>query len=274
MICWGTVPHGSTRQSPRGARWTLISPGGNRAIADRIDSSILDDLVIERPQAIRKRVYDNLRSAILEQHIAPGTRLVEAALATAIGVSRTPVREALHLLEREGLVTSTPRVGYHVRAIEWSEIEQACEIRVVNETLAACWAIDRLTPGELARLEANVAACEADLAEGHIERFAEHDAAFHETLARASGSDRLFEICQTLRRHMVLFRARSFQDPEAARLAARGHRRILERLAAGDKEGVAEAVRAHLEDAKGFIASCIAERPENTDNDSTGTEEQ
>lgn len=248
---------GSSRPVP-------VSPqgGGSQGIADRTDSNILNDLVIERPQAIRKRVYDTLRSAILEGRIAPGARLVEAALAEMVGVSRTPVREALHLLEREGLVTSTPRVGYHVRSIAWSEVEQACEIRIVNETLAAQWALDSLTREELALLEADVAACEADLEEGHVERFAEHDAAFHESLARASGSDHLFEICQTLRRPMVLFRARSFQDPEAARLAARGHRRILERLAAGDKEGVAEAVRAHLEDAMGFIANRMAEGPD------------
>lgn len=231
-------------------------------MADRADTDILDDLVIERPQAIRLRVYDTLRAAILQRRIAPGARLVESALAKAIGVSRTPVREALHLLEREGLVNSTPRVGYQVRTIEWAEVEQACEIRVVNEILAAQWAIDRLTAGELALLAADVARCEADLDEGHIERFAEHDAAFHASLARASGSERLFEICQTLRRHMVLFRARSFEDPEAARLAAEGHRRIFERLAAGDKEGVAEAVRSHLEDAMGFIARCAADEPD------------
>lgn len=236
--------------------------GGTQAITDRAHTGILDDLVIERPQAIRSRVHDTLRSAILEQRIGPGERLVEAALAKSIGVSRTPVREALHLLEREGLVTSTPRVGYEVRTIEWAEVQQTCEIRVVNETLAAQWAADRLTAGDLALLETDMAACEADLAEGRTERFAEHDAAFHEALARASGSARLFEICQTLRRHMVLFRARSFQDPDAARLAARGHRRILDRLAAADKEGVAEAVRMHIEDAIGFIADRVAEEPD------------
>jgi len=250
-----------------GARVALVLPiGGGQTMAHRGDTSILGDLVIERPPAIRKRVYDSLRAAILEKRIPPGTRLAEAALAKAIGVSRTPVREALHLLEREGLVTSTPRVGYRVRTIEWAEVEQACEIRVVNETLAARWASDRLTAGDLARLEADMARCEADLANGRLDGFAEHDAAFHEALAHASGSDRLFEICQTLRRHMVLFRAHSFQDPAAAHLAARGHRRILERLAARDKEGIAEAVRTHLEDARGFIAGRIAEESEIADH--------
>ncbi|HZK49659.1 MAG TPA: FCD domain-containing protein, partial [Thermoleophilia bacterium] len=67
-------------------------------------------------------------------------------------------------------------------------------------------------------------------------------------------------------RHMVLFRAHSFQDPAAAHLAARGHRRILERLAARDKEGIAEAVRTHLEDARGFIAGRIAEESEIADH--------
>src|SRR5680860_275266 len=168
---------------------TLLSTtGGAQAMADRADTDILDDLVIERPQAIRSRVYDTIRTAILERRIGPGERLVEAALAKSIGVSRTPVREALHLLEREGLVTSTPRVGYRVRTIEWAEVEQACEIRVVNETLAARWAIDRITAQELARLEADTARCEADLANGRLDGFAEHDAAFHEALAHASAS--------------------------------------------------------------------------------------
>ncbi|MCZ7661464.1 MAG: GntR family transcriptional regulator [Thermoleophilia bacterium] len=216
-------------------------------------------LVIEKPEAMRKRVHDFLHGAILSGRIVSGTRLVETTLAQSMGVSRTPVREALHSLEREGLVVSAPRVGYQVRAIEWAEIEMICEIRIVNEVLAAQWATERLTDHELEALEVNLSECEAELARGNADLLAEHDAAFHEILARASGSERLFEICQNLRRHVVLFRVESFRDLETARLATRGHRRILERLKARDKDGVAEAVRAHLEDAKAFIAGHISE---------------
>lgn len=208
---------------------------------------------------MRKRVYDSLRNAILEGRIPPGARLVETALAASIGVSRTPIREALHLLEREGLVQSIPRVGYRVRVIEWAEMEKICEIRIVNEILAAQWALDRLDEQQLSELEENVARCEMEIEAGNTDRIGEYDAAFHEVLVRAGGSERLLEICQNLRRHMVLFRAESFRRPETARLAAAGHRRIVERLRARDREGVARAIRTHLEDAKRFIAQHLAE---------------
>lgn len=215
--------------------------------------------MIEKPEAMRRLVYDFLHEAILSGRIVSGTRLVESTLAQSMGVSRTPVREALHVLEREGLVVSAPRVGYQVRAIEWAEIERICEIRIVNEVLAAQWATERLADHELEALEANLSECEAELAQGNADLLAEHDAAFHEILAQASGSERLFEICQNLRQHMVLFRLESFRELETARLATRGHRSILERLKARDKDGVAKAVRAHLKDAKDFIARHISE---------------
>ncbi len=208
---------------------------------------------LERPAAMRTRVSDYLRSQIANGSLPRGTRLVETELAEAIGVSRTPIREALHALEREGLVESLPRVGYRVREIEWEEVEQVCEIRTVNEVLAARWVLDRLNTDVLARLEANVAACEAAVASGEIGRIAELDGEFHEILVGASGSNRLLEICQNLRHHMVLFRMETFRDHELARMATVGHRQIVECLKAGDVEAVEEAVRSHLQDAKRSI---------------------
>ena len=206
-----------------------------------------------RPEAMRKRVYEYLRNEIAGGSLLPGTRLVETELGAAAGVSRTPIREALHLLEREGLVESSARVGYRVRTIQWEEVEEICEIRTVNEILAAQWAAKRLGDAELALLETNVAASEAAIATNSIGRIAELDAEFHESMAWVSGSDRLSEICQNLRRHMVLFRMETFRDPNLARLAVTGHRRVLECVKAGDAEEIADAVRAHLLDAKHAI---------------------
>ncbi|GAB4252859.1 MAG: hypothetical protein Kow00122_10670 [Thermoleophilia bacterium] len=154
---------------------------------------------------------------------------------------------------------SIPRVGYRVRVIEWAEMEKICEIRIVNEILAAQWALDRLDEQQLEELEENVARCEREIEAGNTDCIGEYDAAFHEMLVRAGGSERLLEICQNLRRHMVLFRAESFRHLETARLAAAGHRRIVERLRARDRDGVAQAIRTHLEDAKRFIAQHRAE---------------
>jgi GntR family transcriptional regulator, rspAB operon transcriptional repressor len=219
------------------------------------------DLLIARPTSIRKRAYDHLRDEILSGRMPAGTRLVESQLAQQIQVSRTPVREALHLLEREGLLDSIPRVGYVVRAMERGEVEEICAIRAANESLAAQWAIDRIRPEEMAALERNLAEAEAEIRGGAPRAFVERDAEFHEILVRASGSPRLLELCQTLRHHMLRYRIESLYVAENGLRAIEGHRRILDRIRGGDKEGVAQAVRTHLEQSKRDIWRYAFEEP-------------
>ncbi len=219
------------------------------------------DLVIQQPTSIRQRVYDYLRNEILSGRIPHGTRLVEGNLARQVKASRTPIREALHLLEREGLLESIPRVGYRVKEIRWDEVEEICAIREVNETLAAQWAIERIQPDEMAALERNLIDAEAEILAGSPQSFVERDAEFHEILARASGSGRLLELCQSLRRHMLLYRMESLYEPENGLRAISGHRRILERIKARDKAGVAEAMRAHLEQSRRDIWRYAFEEP-------------
>jgi DNA-binding GntR family transcriptional regulator len=133
------------------------------------DSS--DDFVIEHPVSIREKVYDYLRNEILSNRIPAGTRLVEGRLAKQINVSRTPIREALHILEMEGLVESIPRVGYRVKELRWEDVEELCEIRAVNEILAARWAMKRITPQELAAMKHNIDTAEAEIQAGQLEGF-------------------------------------------------------------------------------------------------------
>ncbi|MBW1800783.1 MAG: GntR family transcriptional regulator [Deltaproteobacteria bacterium] len=210
-------------------------------------------LTIQNPVSIREKVYTALRNDILDGVIRPGERIVEARLAEQIKTSRTPVREALHILEREGLLESIPRVGYRVKRIRWEEVEEICEIRVVNEILAAKWAIDRMTSKELKALEDNLAVSEKAVKEGDIKSFIELDAEFHEIIARAGRSARLLELCQMLRRHMLRYRIDSFVLPEVALQAIEGHRRIFECIQRKDKRGVQSAIRDHLEWSKQSI---------------------
>ena len=209
-----------------------------------------DDFVIEHPVSIRQKVYDFLRNQILSNHIAAGDRLVEGRLARQINVSRTPVREALHILEMEGLIESIPRVGYRVKELRWEDVEELCEIRAANEILAAKWAIKRLTPQELAAMKANIDTAEAEINAGQPELFVERDAEFHELLVKASGSERLLELCQMLRRHMLRYRVESLYVSENGLRAVSGHRRILECLAKKDNAGIEAAIRDHLEQSK------------------------
>ena len=209
-----------------------------------------DDLIIEAPVSIRQKVYDYLRNQILSNHIAAGERLVEGRLARQIKVSRTPVREALHILEVEGLIESIPRVGYRVKELRWEDVEELCEIRAVNEILAAKWAIKRITPQELAAMKTNIDTAESEINAGQPELFVERDAEFHELLVKASGSERLLELCQMLRRHMLRYRVESLYVSENGLRAVSGHRRILECLAKKDNMGIEAAIRDHLEQSK------------------------
>lgn len=209
-----------------------------------------DDLVIETPVSIRQKVYDHLRNEILSNRIPAGSRLVEGRLAKQINVSRTPIREALHTLEMEGLIESIPRVGYRVRELRWEDVEELCEIRAVNEILAARWAMKRITPQELAAMKQNIDTAEAEIKAGQPEMFVERDAEFHELLVKASGSERLLELCQMLRRHMLRYRVESLYVSENGLRAVSGHRRVLECLAKKDNSGIEAAIREHLEQSK------------------------
>jgi DNA-binding GntR family transcriptional regulator len=214
---------------------------------------VLDDdqkLVIENPVSIRERVYEYIRNRILSGKITPATRMVETQLAKEIGTSRTPVREALHVLEMEGLLEAIPRVGYRVKELKWEDVEEICEIRAVNEVLACRWAMRRITPEDLKSIEDNLTLAEAEIKAGHPESFVERDAEFHELLVKASGSERLLELCSMLRRHMLRYRVESLYLPETALRAIAGHRRILDCLREKNEEDFEAAVREHLEQSK------------------------
>ncbi|OGP53531.1 MAG: hypothetical protein A2Y65_11965 [Deltaproteobacteria bacterium RBG_13_52_11] len=207
-------------------------------------------LVIKEGKTIRRRVHDYLREQLLRGEFPPHQRLIETKIAQEIGVSRTPVREALHSLELEGLIKSIPRVGYAVKPISEEELEEICEIRAANECLAARWAVKRITPKELQALEKNLSVSEAEVRRGSPRSFVERDAEFHEILARASGSDRLLELCQMLRRHMLRYRIESIFREGSALQAIEGHQRIVDCLKKKDEEGVDRAIRNHLETSK------------------------
>lgn len=207
-------------------------------------------LVIGHPVSIRKKVYTVIRNDILNGHIPPGARMVETRLAKQIKTSRTPVREALHMLEMEGLLEAIPRVGYRVKRIEWDEVEEICEIRAVNETLAACWAMKRITRKEVQALEENLALAEAEVKQGNPKSFVELDAEFHEILARASGSKRLLELCQMLRRHMLRYRIESIFSEENVLRAIKGHKAIVACIKRKDEDGIEMAIKRHLEQSK------------------------
>lgn len=207
-------------------------------------------LVIEQPVPIRKKVYEHLRDQILNHTIESSTRLVEAQIAKDIGISRTPVREALHLLEKDGFVESIPRVGYRVKHLDRKELDEIIEIRRVNETLACRWAIARIDARTIRALEANIDKAQTALDRGAPDQFLALDEEFHEILVHAAGSKHLLELCQTLRRLMLRYRTEGLKSEVTVKEAIQGHRRILDCLKNKDEKGLVAALMDHLEGSR------------------------
>ncbi len=218
-------------------------------------------LVIKNPKTIRKRVYDYLREKLLSGEILPHEHLIEAKIAREIGTSRTPVREALHNLELEGLIESIPRVGYVVKPISEREVEEICEIRRVVEELATQWAIEKARDRLIKELRENITIAEERVAKGDVKAFVELDAQFHEIIARHSGSLRLLELSQTLRRHMLRYRIQSIYLADNVLRAIEGHKGILRAIEKVDLGEVHQAIRHHLNQSKSDILKYAFKEP-------------
>jgi len=186
----------------------------------------------------------------LNGEIPPRQHLVEAKIAKEIGTSRTPIREALHSLELEGLIESIPRVGYVVKAINEDEVEEICEIRVAIEGVGARWAMEKAPQRLIEDLRKNISMSEEKAAQGDPKAFVELDAQFHEIIARLSGSKRLQELGKTLRRHMLRYRIQSIYLTENVSRAIQGHKGILEAIEKDNLEEVSRAIKYHLEQSK------------------------
>ncbi len=207
-------------------------------------------LIIKNTQSIRQKIYGHLREQLLNGEILPHQHLVETKIAREIGTSRTPIREALHSLELEGLIESIPRVGYVVKPISEDEVAEICEIRTAIEEVGARWAMAKAPQKLIEDLRKNILTSEDKVAQGDPKAFVELDAQFHEIIARLSGSKRLQELGQTLRRHMLRYRIQSIYLTDNVSRAIQGHKGILEAIEKGDSEEVGRAIKFHLQQSK------------------------
>jgi DNA-binding GntR family transcriptional regulator len=207
-------------------------------------------LVIKSEKTIRRKIYEHLREQLLSGKIQPHQHLIEAKIARDIGTSRTPVREALHSLELEGLIESIPRVGYVVKPISEQEVEEICEIRGAIEGLAAHWAMGKAHEELVIELKKNISIAEDKVSKGDMRAFVDRDAKFHEIISKFSGSQRLLELAQTLRRHMLRYRIQSIYSVDNVLRAIDGHKGILRAIEKRNFGEVNKAIQHHMEQSK------------------------
>jgi DNA-binding GntR family transcriptional regulator len=199
---------------------------------------------------VREKIYDDIRTAILTGKIPSGTRLVESVLAEKMGVSRTPIREALHKLDLEDLIYSIPRVGYIVKEMTEYDIEDLFATRTAIEQLAARWAIEKITIEELEKIEKNIRKTDQILKDGNTNKMIGLDTEFHEIICKASRSKRLYQVSQNLREHMLRFRMACLHYVEIAKRARNGHYKIFQAMKSKDSKRLDEAVLSHMAETK------------------------
>jgi DNA-binding GntR family transcriptional regulator len=199
------------------------------------------------------RVYARLRQGILDGTYAPGARLGEADLAVALGVSRTPVREALRRLGSEGLLSTLPNKGARVRTWTTSELSDISDLRALLEGHAARQAATRVTGADVAAMEDLVTRMEAAAADGtaaDIELITELNREFHGAVIVASGNALLPGLMHSLLHVPVISRTYRHYSPARMQQSMRQHRELVDALRAGDPAWAEAVMRVHVLSAR------------------------
>jgi len=199
-----------------------------------------------RNLTLREQVLEHLREEILSSRLEPGAELSEVALATALGVSRGPIREALGRLAAEGLVTITPRRGAIVTKLTKREFIDAYQVREALESLATRVAVPRLTDEDRAELHELSREMRRLADAGDVDAFFEMNRRFHDRLVQASGNHRLLAMHQQLLGQMGRLLRKSADLRGGLGESAAAHEAILKAVDAGDAERAAELMAEHI----------------------------
>ena len=206
---------------------------------------------------LRDVVFQTLRQAILRGELKPGERLMEIHLAQKLGVSRTPVREAIRKLELEGLVLMIPRKGAVVAEITISDLEDVLEVRMALEELAVKHACRSITPEQLSQLYILAEEFRQTLYGDDVGACAQADMKFHEAIYAATGNGRLVQILNNLREQMYRYRMEYLKDRQSHSLLVKEHEEILHALEQRDEKKALEAISCHIERRKNHIIDTI-----------------
>ena len=196
---------------------------------------------------LRDVVFNTLRQAILKGELEPGERLMEIQLAERLGVSRTPIREAIRKLELEGLVLMIPRKGAEVAEISEKSLREVLEVRRSLEELAIELDCQRITPEELTDLEEAENGFARAVETGEVMAIAESDEHFHELIYQATANERLVQILNNLREQMYRYRLEYIKDEDRRQILVVEHEHILRAIRSRNMAEAKSAVREHID---------------------------
>lgn len=211
---------------------------------------------------LRDVVFNTLRQAILRGELKPGERLMEIALANRLGVSRTPVREAIRMLELEGLVIMIPRRGAQVAQITEQDLNDVLEVRLGLEELAVRFACERITDEEIKALGLAVKEFEKKMSNNDLSAQAEADVKFHEIIYGATHNRRLVQIINNIREQMYRYRIEYLKDVESRKTLVKEHYEICDALKRRDAESAVEKMCIHIRNQQEAILRSLEREQE------------
>jgi DNA-binding GntR family transcriptional regulator len=210
------------------------------------DSDLRPLSTIPERKPLGHYVFENLKQAIVRGDFSPGNRLVESRIAEAMGISRTPVREAIHKLEREGLIQKLPRGGFSVSNLTHEEIEETFGIRSVLESYAARLAAIKHQRQELEPLEEKIEEFQYHLNRGEMEALLQINTEFHALLYAMSRSPRLIKMINDLKDQIYRFRRIMLKKEKMAKTSNDDHRQMLGAMKKRDADRVETLVKQHI----------------------------
>lgn len=206
-----------------------------------------------REESSRQKVYRHVKGGIVAHVLRPGDMIHERDLARELGVSRTPVREALQSLQDDGWLTVIPRKGTMVRPLSRAEIEEVLQLRVIIASAGITLSAGRIGPNDFAHLRTYIKRQEEAAAAKDTRGFMEADMAMHQALVRLGGSRRLTAFAENLLDHFrrigieILETNTDFAVPLAA------HKAIIDALEKGETEEARRMMTEHIENARDLL---------------------
>lgn len=209
---------------------------------------------------LRDVVFNTLREAILKGELRPGERLMELQLAAKLGVSRTPIREAIRMLEQEGLAVTIPRRGAEVAKMTEKDMQDVLQVREALDELAASIACELITKEELESLENAMQEFEAATRTKDIKKIAETDMVFHDIIYQATRNPKLVNILNNLREQMYRYRVEYLKDEKNYPILLKEHQEILDGFIEKNKALVTDSMRKHVINQAVAVKAMIEEQ--------------
>ena len=206
---------------------------------------------------LRDVVFNTLRKAILRGELKPGERLMEIQLANKLGVSRTPIREAIRKLELEGLVLMIPRKGAEVAQITEKNMQDVLEVRKALEELSVQLACERITPEQVEEMKMAAEDFRKVLKSGDVTKIAEADVKFHDIIFAATNNQRLITLLNNLREQMYRFRVEYLKQKECYPQLLEEHDKLIALISGGEVEEACELMGCHIDNQAYTVSDVI-----------------